>query len=228
MARAACRWDDTPETSQAERPVYRGTDVRAAARYHGRQDAMTEIMHKEYAKLRRRPFLTPVWLTVLGAFIAVALLAWAVLSASTTTIFVLRHAEALAGSGEDPSLSLAGQLRAERLRQVFGATGELGLDGVLVSEFRRSQETARPLASALGVPVIVVAAADPAVVARRALADFAGGRAMIIGQQNTIPGIVEALSGQKVAAMGEEDFATVYVVTRPKFSHASVSVLSLP
>lgn len=189
---------------------------------------MTETMHKEYAKLRRRPFLTPVWLSALGAFVAFALLVWGVLSASTTTVFVLRHAEASVGDGKDPSLSLAGELRAERLREVFGATGELGLDGILVSEYRRSQETARPLATALGIPVIVVSAADPATVAKRALAEFRGGRVMIIGHSNTVPGLVEALSGRKVPAMGETDFATVYVITRPRFSPATVSVLRLP
>ena len=189
---------------------------------------MTETMHKEYAKLRRRPFLTPVWLTAMGALVAFALLSWGVLSASTTTIFVLRHAEASAEAGNDPPLSLAGELRAERLLEAFGATGDLGLDGILVSETRRSQETARPLATALGVPVIVVPAADPATVASRALAEFRGGRVMIIGHSNTVPAVVGALSGRKVPAMGETDFATVYVVTRPRFSPATVSVLRLP
>jgi phosphohistidine phosphatase SixA len=189
---------------------------------------MTESMHKEYANLRRRPFLTPVWLTVLGALVLIALLGWGVLSASTTTIFVLRHAEALTGEGKDPSLSLAGQLRAERLRQVFGEAGGLGVDGIVVSEFRRSQETARPLATALGIPLIVVAAADPAGVAQRALAEFRGKRVMIIGDGNTVPGIVEALSGRKLLPMDETDFATVYVIARPRFSPASVSVLRLP
>ena len=189
---------------------------------------MTENMHKEYAKLRRRPFLTPVWLSALGALVAFALLAWGVLSASTTTVFVLRHAEASAGDSKDPSLSLAGELRAERLREVFGEAGELGLDGILVSEYRRSQDTARPLATALGIPVIVVSAADPATVANRALDEFRGGRVLIIGHANTVPGLVEALSGRKVPAMGETDFATVYVITRPRFSPATVSVLRLP
>jgi 2,3-bisphosphoglycerate-dependent phosphoglycerate mutase len=189
---------------------------------------MTESMHKEYANLRRRPFLTPVWLTVLGVAILVALAAWGVLSASTTTVFVLRHAEAAASDGKDPPLSLAGQLRAERLQQMFGARGALGLDGILVSEYRRSQATARPLANALGIPVIVVAGAQPAAVAHRALAEFRGKRVMVIGHSNTVPGIVEALSGLQVTPMDPTDYGTVYVITLPRYSRASVSVLKLP
>jgi phosphohistidine phosphatase SixA len=189
---------------------------------------MAESMHKEYANLRRRPFLTPVWLTVLGAVVLIALLAWGVLSASTTTIFVIRHAEAAAEDGTDPSLALAGELRAVRLREIFREPGALGLDGILVSEYRRSQETARPLANALGIPVIVVAGGDPATVAQRALAGFRGKRVLIIGDGNTVPGIVEALSGRQVMPMDATDFGTVYVITRPRLSPASVSVLRLP
>jgi phosphohistidine phosphatase SixA len=190
---------------------------------------MTEPMRKEYAKLRRRPFLTPVWLTASGALVVIALLAWAALSASTTTVYVLRHAEALPDAGPDPSLSPAGAQRAGRLRQVFGAApGNFALDGILVSEFRRTQETARPLADALGVPVIVVPADDPSAVARRALKEFPGGRVLIIGHSNTVPAIVRSLSGQEVPAMGEAEFGTVYVIARPRFSPASVSVLHLP
>jgi broad specificity phosphatase PhoE len=190
---------------------------------------MTESMQKEYAKLRRRPFLTPVWLTALGGLLALVLLAWMVLSASTTTVYVLRHAEQVEDGSNDPPLSPAGQARAERLREVFGGgDAELGIDGIIVSPLRRSQDTARPLAEARGIPVVVVEATDPGAAARRALHDFRGGRVLVIGHSNTVPAIVEALSGQAVPAMGEDDFSTVYVVARPRYSPASVSVLNLP
>lgn len=190
---------------------------------------MTEPMRKEYAKLRRRPFLTPVWLTALGGLLALALLAAAVMSASTTTVFVLRHAEQVRDGSDDPPLSAAGEARAERLREVFGQGGEgLTIDGIIVSGLRRSQDTARPLAAALGVPVVVVGAGDPGETARRALRDFHGGRVLVIGHGNTVPAIVEALSGSIVPAMDETDFSTVYVVARPRYSPASVSVLRLP
>ena len=190
---------------------------------------MTQPMRKEYAKLRRRPFLTPVWLTALGGLLVLLLLAWAVLSASTTTLYVIRHAEQVTDGGQDPPLSAGGQARAERLRDVFGQGGAgLGIDGIIVSEFRRAQETARPLADARGIPVVVVDADDPGETARRALRDFHGGRVLIIGHGNTVPAIVEALSGEAVPAMDEGDYRTMYVVARPRYSPASVSVLRLP
>ncbi len=189
---------------------------------------MTEPMRKEYASLRRRPFLTPVWLTALGGLLAVVVLAWAVLSASTTTVYVV-EAETIVDGSKDPPLTASGQARAQQLRDVFGRGGAgLGIDGVVVSHLRSSQETARPLADARGIPVVVIDAGGPAEAAHRAIHDFRGGRVLIIGHADTVPAIVESLSGQTVPAVDDDRTFTVYVVARPRYSPASVSVLHLP
>ena len=188
---------------------------------------MTETIHKEYAKLRRQPFLVPLGLPIALGLLLLAILAWVVLSASTTTVYVIRHAEP--ASKGDSSLSLAGELRAERLREVFGSAPRgQALDAIVVSEERRTQDTARPLANALGVPVIVVPSAEPAAMARRALSEFHGGRVLIIGDAAGLPDIVAALSGATVPAVSDADFGTVFVVARPRYSPAAVSVLRLP
>lgn len=190
---------------------------------------MTEPLRKEYAKLRRRPFLVPLGFPVAGAILLLAVAVWLVLSASTTTIFVMRHAEAASGEGDDPGLSLAGQVRAERLAEVFASQpGALALDGVIVSDRRRTQDTARPLANALGIPVVVVPADDPRAAARHALDEFHGGRVLVIGHANTVPEIIRELSGEQVPPMAETDYQTLYVVARPQFSRESVAVLRLP
>jgi phosphohistidine phosphatase SixA len=190
---------------------------------------MTESMHKEYAKLRRQPFLVPLGLPVAGGLALLALLAWAVLSASTTTVFVVRHAELASLDGGDSPLSLAGQLRAERLRDAFSRSpAGLSLDGIVVTAARGAPETARPLANALGIPVVAMPDEDPSAVARRTLAEFRGGRALVIGDAGTVAAVVEALSGQAVPLPATTDFGTVYVVARPRYSPASVSLLQLP
>jgi len=204
------------------------SDAPAAYGYHDAQP-MTETLRKEYAKLRRRPFLMPLGFPVAGAILLLAVAAWLVISASTTTVFVMRHAEAAPEQGGDPGLSLAGQVRAERLVEVFASQpGRMALDGVIVSDRRRTQDTARPLANALGIPVVVVPADDPRGAVRRALDEFHGGRVLIIGHANTVPGIVRELSGEQVPAMAETDYQTLYVVARPQFSRRSVAVLHLP
>jgi len=188
---------------------------------------MMGAMRKEYARLRRRPFLMPLWLPLLAVVVLLAVAGWAVVSASTTVVLVMRHAEAVI-EGDDPLLSAEGEARAARLAAAFAAVPALAPDGIVVSEYRRTQETARPLATALGVPVIVVAAEAPAETARRALAEFRGQRVLVIGHSNTVPGIVNSLSHDTVPAMAESEYGTLYVVAVPRFSRSAVARLVIP
>jgi broad specificity phosphatase PhoE len=186
-------------------------------------------MHKEYASLRRRPLLAPVWLAALVAALLVALAIWLLSAASTTTIIVMRHAEKAAIPVEDPPLSPAGEARAEVLAHFFGnAPAGFGIQGILVSEFRRTQQTVQPLANRLGVPVIVVPAAETARAAERARDEYRGGTALIVGHSDTVPKIVESLAGREVPVMSESEYGTVYVIALPRFSRASVTRFDLP
>lgn len=186
-------------------------------------------MRKEYASLRRRPFLAPVWLAALIGALIVALGIWLLSAASTTTVFVMRHAEKAEAPTEDPPLSPAGEARALELAQHFGRGPKaLGFDSIIVSELRRTQETVRPLANHLGIPVIVVPAGDPAEAARRALDENRGGRVLIVGHSDTVPAIIEELSGEEVPEMSELEYGVVYVVSVPRFSRAAVTRFDLP
>jgi phosphohistidine phosphatase SixA len=188
-------------------------------------------MRKEYASLRRRPLLAPVWLAALGGVLVIAFCFWLLSAASTTTVYVTRHAEKQVSDPQDkdPPLAAAGEARALELAQLFGrAPKGQGLDTVIVSEFRRTQDTVRPLANRLGIPVIVVPADEPALAARRALAENRGGRVLIVGHSDTVPEIVKELSGVDVGPMSEADYGIIYVVAVPRFSRASVTRLDLP
>jgi phosphohistidine phosphatase SixA len=190
---------------------------------------MPETMRKEHAKLRRRPFLTPLWLTSIAGAAALIIASWFFLTASTTMVFVLRHAETSTAPGDDPELSMAGKLRAERLSAVFaGVTGGTALDGVVVNEWRRTQQTAQPLANALGIPVVVVSSTDPREAAHRALDDFDGSPVLIVADADAIPRIVEELSGEDVPVALATDFDTLYVVSHPRLGRNSLVMLRLP
>ena len=68
-------------------------------------------MRKQYASLRRRPLLAPVWLAALGGLVVVAIGFWLVSAASTTMVFVVRHAEkqTMNPDDKDPPLAPAGR-----------------------------------------------------------------------------------------------------------------------
>ncbi len=188
-------------------------------------------MRKEYTSLRRRPLLAPVWIAALAGLVVIAIGFWLVTAASTTTVFVLRHAEKLTVNPDDPDppLAPAGEARALELAQQFGrAPKGQALDAIIVTELRRTQDTVRPLANRLGIPVIVVKAEEPARAAKRALSEYRGGRVLIVGHSNTVPDIVSELSGVDVGPMSEDDYGILYLVAVPRFSRAAVTRLDLP
>ncbi len=166
-----------------------------------------------------------MWLTFAAAAAIVAAIILAYLlayrSATTTIVVLARHAEKEAGSIQDPPLSAEGEQRAQRLAQMFGQGSGVGhLDAIYVSDARRTQQTAAPLAERLGKQPIVIPAADIKGTAARVLHDHAGGVVLIIGHSNTVPALIRELSGIEVPPMGADEYDTLYVVSIPSFGHA--------
>jgi broad specificity phosphatase PhoE len=132
---------------------------------------------------------------------------------SDTVIFLVRHAEPTRPPYEDdppnPSLNAAGQARAAALVHALAGAG---VTRILSSEYRRTRETAGPLAERLGLEV---EAYDP-----RALEPLAAslrqsrGRIVVVGHSNTTPALVELLGGTAGDAIEDAwEFDRLYVVT---------------
>jgi broad specificity phosphatase PhoE len=171
----------------------------------------------------RRPFLAPFWVMWLLFFVLLAAAFVSYRSATTTTIVLVRHAEKVMGTIDDPPLAPEGVRRAERLAQMFGQvkTGN-GLDAIYVSDTKRSQQTVAPLVSRLGLSPVIYSPADVDGTVRKVLREHRGGRALIIGHSNTIPALIQKLSGQAVPEIPEEEYDDIYVVTVPSFGRSSV------
>ncbi|MGH8140069.1 MAG: phosphoglycerate mutase family protein [Steroidobacteraceae bacterium] len=175
----------------------------------------------------RRPFLLPVWLTFAAAlgFVAVAWLAYftAYHSATTTMVVLALHAEQEPGTIQDPPLSAEGEERAQRLAQMFGRGKGAGhLDAIYVSDARRAQQTAAPLAERLGKQPTVLPSADIKGTVSRIMDEHEGGTVLVIGRGSTVPALIRALSGIEVAPVAEDEYDTLYVVSIPSFGHANV------
>jgi phosphohistidine phosphatase SixA len=174
---------------------------------------------------RRRTFLAPLWLLAMAALviIAVAFAYWR--STTTTTIVLLRHAEKQVGAIADAPLTPQGELRATRLAQMFGDASSYGrVQKIYVTDTRRTQQTAAALAQRLNLkPEVVDARSSSGELARRALRENRGGRALIVGHSNTVPEIVKALAdSDEVPPIADDEFDTLYVVTVPSIGRASV------
>jgi 2,3-bisphosphoglycerate-dependent phosphoglycerate mutase len=174
---------------------------------------------------RRRTFFAPLWLLGWAGLLMLvaAVVYWN--SATTTTIVIIRHAEKQIGTIDDAPLSPQGEQRAARLAQMFGDPEAFGrVKQIYVTDTRRTQQTAASLAQRLGIkPVVVEGKASAGEIARRVLRENRGGLAIVIGHGNTVPQMVKELSdADRVPAVGDEEFDTMYVVTVPTIGKASV------
>jgi phosphohistidine phosphatase SixA len=171
----------------------------------------------------RRPFLAPVWLTMLAVVVAVGVAIAAYRSATTTIIVLVRPVEKEIGTIEDPPLSPEGEQRAQRLARMFGETAPGGrLDAIYVSQARRAQQTAQPLAERLGSQPVVIPADDIHGTVSRVLREHPGGTALVIGTHENVPQLLQQLSGHPSVGPGDNDPDTIFVVSIPTFGEANV------
>lgn len=139
------------------------------------------------------------------------------LPAQASVIIVVRHAEKSTTGGSDPALSAAGQTRADALAEVLRDTR---IEHVLVTEFRRTSETAAPLLhqrqlTAQHVDIgsqTVPAHAQAVAAALDALP--AGSAVLVVGHSNTVPPIVAALGGPSMPDLPDDEFSALFIVTR--------------
>jgi broad specificity phosphatase PhoE len=153
-----------------------------------------------------------------GALLVLALLLPSLAAAQEaggTTVIVVRHAErADDGTERDPELSAAGHARAEALAD---ALADAGVGAIYVTQFRRTQQTAAPLAARLGVQATVLQIESGGVDAYvgELRGRLTGGVVLVVGHNNTVPAIAAALSGVAVPAMPSAEYATMYIITLP-------------
>jgi broad specificity phosphatase PhoE len=150
---------------------------------------------------------------VLGAalFALAARPAPAPLPDSTTTILVVRHAEKdTLMLGSDPRLSAAGVVRAQELARVLA---NAKIDAIYTTPWQRNRLTAMPLTARLDDTLIVVDAIEETV--ERLRTRHYGQTVLAVGHSNTVPQIVEQLTGERVPAFVENDYDRLYVITLP-------------
>lgn len=144
-------------------------------------------------------------LLVLFAAALTALSACATTPALPEPVFyVMRHLHTPAGE-RDPDLLPEGQRLASVL--VERLTDEPPR-AIYVSHFKRTRQTAAPLAERLGLEPIVYDPADtPGLIARVRAGPTP---ALIVGHSNTVPDIVEQLGGVRPGPLEHEDFGDVW------------------
>jgi phosphohistidine phosphatase SixA len=134
----------------------------------------------------------------------------------STTVYLVRHAEKDLSDPKavDPAISTAGQERAKALATRLGASG---IKAIFTSQFRRTIETADPLAVAIGVTPEIVRAGwtTDADSAKAAVFRHKGEKVLFVSHSKTIPSIIEALGGPKLADICESQYSNLFIMYLP-------------
>ena len=128
------------------------------------------------------------------------------------TVILVRHAEKkiVPPENKDPDLSPAGLARAQELAKMFG---DSGIKAIYATQFKRTQQTVKPLADKLGLPVTQVEAKKTTELVKQIRARNAGQVIFIAGHNNTVPEIIAALGGPQLPIIPETEFDNLYILT---------------
>jgi phosphohistidine phosphatase SixA len=134
-------------------------------------------------------------------------------AAAPTTVIVVRHAEKVSTdpADRDPALDAAGQARAQALAAAIRGAG---VDAVITTQFKRTRMTAQALVDSLKLTPEVVAAGGPNHVQEVAAAvrKHAGHTVLVVGHSNTVPAIIAALGGPRLADLCDSQYADMFVL----------------
>lgn len=131
-------------------------------------------------------------------------------SPDPVVIYLVRHAERADDGTDDPPLALAGQIRTQVLRHLLV---QAGVTHVHTTAWKRTRETARPIAEDSGL--------EPSVYDSAQLETFAStlsatpGHHLVVGHSNTIPMLVDALGGAAPDPINEFEYDRLYIVVIP-------------
>lgn len=121
-------------------------------------------------------------------------------------VYVMRHLDTPEGQ-VDPDLTEQGAARAQTLVKWFSTKP---LTAIFASNYKRTIQTAAPVAYARGVPIYLYNPADTRALVARVKAQT--GAVLIVGHSNTVPGIVEQFGGPRPAPLAHSDFGDIWTV----------------
>jgi 2,3-bisphosphoglycerate-dependent phosphoglycerate mutase len=155
---------------------------------------------------------------VLGAVVVIAY--FVTFRRPVTTVILIRHAEKIIDpNNNDVDLSPAGQARAQEIARMFG---DAGVNAIYATQYKRTQESVKPLADKLGLTVSTVNSKNTADLLAQIRAQHSGQTIFIAGHNNTVPEIIAALGGPQYPIIPESEYDNLFIVTVYRTGKAKV------
>ena len=130
-------------------------------------------------------------------------------------VYVMRHLNTTDTADRDPDLNPVGQERARRqLVQWFKGKP---LSAIYITTFKRTAQTAAPLAAERKIAVKVYDLFDtPGLIARLRAEP---GPVLVVDHSTYVPDVIEQLGGSRPARLDRPDFGDVWTITAGKTAH---------
>lgn len=166
----------------------------------------------------------PKPLAFLGLFFLLFSLSSSTPAAKDTIVYIVRHAEKETSDvkNNDPELSAEGRDRAVALNSFLRKEK---LSAVYSTRYKRTTQTAAPVAQRNGVPVKTYDANDPAGIAKLIKADFRNQKVLIVGHSNTILELVKAFGETPpVDKLNDDDYDLIFTIITNKKGNTSLKI----
>ena len=145
-------------------------------------------------------------MTLRHTLLATALTVCLLNSCSTTTVYIVRHAEKVDDT-DSTNLSPAGQQRALALADTLARHD---VDSIFSTPYRRTRQTAQPLADRLALSIVPYPTTE-AIVKR--VGAMRGKTAVVVGHSNTILDIAKGLgTNPSMARIESGDYDNLLVI----------------
>ena len=124
-----------------------------------------------------------------------------------TTVILVRHADR---SGTLDALSSAGVTRAQELARILDETN---ISVIYVSTANRTQQTAAPLATQLGIGITIYNTGNLQALADEIKSAHKGKVILVVGHNNTVPQTINLLGvTPTLTNIPEDDYDNLYIV----------------
>jgi broad specificity phosphatase PhoE len=145
---------------------------------------------------------------------------FATFSRPVTTVIAVRHAEKkIEPNNPDPDLTADGETRAKEIARMLGGAG---INAIYATQYKRTQETVKPLSDQTGVTPTILQANQTDELAKQILTAHRGQTIFVAGHNNTVPALVSTLSGDPYPVIPESEYDNLYIITIYRFGKAKV------
>ena len=200
-----------------------GQHKRGRALPYGRaSDTLRIDFMAEESEQNKSGFKTALVFSMLFAILAAILVFayYATFRRPVTTLILIRHAEKIIDpNNTDVDLNADGHARAQELVRMFA---DAGITAIYATQYKRTQETVKPLADHLGLPINQVNAKNTGDLLAQIRAQHSGQTIFIACHNNTVPEIIAAAGGPQYPIIPESEYDNLYIVTVYRTGKAKV------